>query len=194
MDKRTLLVGVASFLLIAAVAVGTILFSRSASFNGTTYGKPYPSAPEIVLTRDNGISFRLSEMRGKVVLVFFGYTNCPDECPLTMAKLKQTFDLLGAQSADAQVLFVTTDPVRDGPDVLKRFTAQFNPAFIGLSGSLEEMQKVWGDYGVLVEDAGATHSNRVYVIDRNGMLRLTFPYEMEPDAMASDVEKLLSEK
>ena len=194
MDRKTLLVGIAAFLLIVLVAVGTLLFSKTASFHGTTYGEPYPAAPEIALTQGNGSSFQLSGMRGKVVLVFFGYTNCPDECPLTMAKLKQTFTLLGAQSTDAQVLFITTDPIRDNADVLQKYTAQFNSTFIGLTGTLEQMQKVWNGYGVVAENGGATHSNRVYVVDRNGMLRLTFPYEMEPDAMASDIKILLSEK
>ena len=92
MNKRILLVGLASFLLVGAVAVGAFLFSKPASFRGTTYGEPYPLAQEIELTRANGNSFRLSEMRGKVVLLFFGYTSCPDVCPTTLAELKQALE------------------------------------------------------------------------------------------------------
>ena len=193
MQRRILLVGVLILALILTV-LAVVMFTNSPStFRGTVYNPPIPAA-NIALTDYNGHPFLSHDLRGKVVLVFFGYTNCPDECPLTMAKLKQTFDLLGSQGTDARVLLVTTDPARDNADALKKYLAQFNPAFMGLTGTPEELQNVWRDYGVAVMDAGATHSNRVYVIDRAGSLRLTFPYEMEPDAMASDLRILLGEK
>ena len=88
MNRKTLFVGLGPFLLILTVGMAVLLFSKPASFRGTTFGEPYPVAPEIALTRSDGTSFRLSELRGNVILVFFGYTSCPDVCPTTLAELK----------------------------------------------------------------------------------------------------------
>src|SRR6266511_4823944 len=111
MDRKTLLVGMITFLLIGVVAAGVFIFSKPASFRGTSYTEPYPVAPEIALTRADGSSFRLSEMRGNVVLLFFGYTSCPDVCPTTMAELKQALETLDENDTkQVRVLFVTVDP------------------------------------------------------------------------------------
>ena len=90
MDKRTLLVGLGSILLIGLIAVGTLLFGSTSDFRGTVYAEPYPPAPDFELSRASGVTYRLSENKGKVRLLFFGYTSCPDVCPTTMAELKQT--------------------------------------------------------------------------------------------------------
>lgn len=193
MERKSLIVGVSILTVMVTLIAGFIFTRKPAAFAGTVYTPPLDAA-NIALTDHNGQSFKSQDLRGKVMLVFFGYTNCPDECPLTLAKLKQTFDLLGAQSADAQVLLVTTDPARDTPQILKAYLANFNPSFLGLTGTPEELQKVYGDYGVAVLDGGETHSSRVYVVDRNGKLRVTFPSEMQPNEMASDLKILLGEK
>src|SRR5215211_4478411 len=148
MDRKTLLVGLILFLLIGIVAAGVFLFSKPASFRGTTYAEPYPVAPEIELTRANGTRFRLSETRGKVVALFFGYTSCPDVCPTTMAELKQALEKLGNKADQVQVLFVTVDPQRDTPERVQEYVNHFNPDFIGLSGLEADLAKVWNDYGV----------------------------------------------
>src|SRR5262245_31931792 len=116
MDRKTLLVGVALLVFISIVAAGVFLFSKPASFRGTTYTEPYPPAPEFNLTRANGSSFQLSETRGKVVMLFFGYTSCPDICPTTLAEFKQSLVQLGDKADEVQVLFVTVDPQRDTPE------------------------------------------------------------------------------
>ncbi|RPI89600.1 MAG: SCO family protein, partial [Chloroflexi bacterium] len=116
MDRKILLVGLASFLLIGAVAAGVFLFSKPASFRGTAYAEPYPVAPEIELRRADGSSFRLSEARGRIVMLFFGYTSCPDVCPTTMAELNQALEKLGESADQVEVLFVTVDPQRDTPE------------------------------------------------------------------------------
>jgi protein SCO1 len=188
-DRRTLWAGVAVVLLIAVAAL-IFLLRDSRQFNGVVIDPPLP-AEEIRLTDHNGQPFLLSDARGKIVLVFFGYTNCPDECPITMAKLRQVFDILGDDSRDIQVLLITTDPENDGPEQLKSYLANFHPAFLGLYGTPEELQTVWSEYGVVVMDGGETHSTRTYVIDRNGNLVMTFPYEMDAADMASDLKRLL---
>src|SRR5215510_7819539 len=117
MDRKTLLVGLGIWLLLMATAVGVLLFGKPDTFRGTTYGQPYPIASEIDLARSDGSRFRLSEMRGDVVLLFFGYTSCPDVCPTTMAELRQALSEFKEQDVKrVKVVFVTVDPDRDTPE------------------------------------------------------------------------------
>lgn len=202
MDRKTLLVGMLAFLLIGVVAAGVFIFSKPASFRGTSYTEPYPAAPEIALTRADGSSFRLSEMRGKVVMLFFGYTSCPDVCPTTLAEFKQALEELGAQSDQVQVLFVTVDPERDTPQRAQEYVDHFNPKFIGLSGSASELAKVWNDYGVFRETVKGTsaagylvnHTARVTLIDQHGDLRVSFGFDTPVKDMVHDLKLLLSKE
>jgi len=203
MDRRTFFVGLASFLLIGVVAVGVFLFSKPASFRGTMYAEPYPPAPEIELTRDNGASFKLSRMRGNIVLLFFGYTSCPDVCPTTMAELKQALEALHQNDAkQVKVLFVTVDPERDTPERVQEYVDHFNSDFIGLSGTESELADVWKDYGVFRENVEGTsaagylvnHTARVTLIDRNGNLRLSYAFDTPVDSIVHDLKLVLKEK
>jgi protein SCO1/2 len=203
MDRRILLVGLVSFLLIGAVAAGVFLFSRPEGFRGTMYAEPYPPAPEIELTRDSGASFRLHEMRGSTMLLFFGYTSCPDVCPTTLAELKQALEKLGEEDAKrVRVLFITVDPARDTPERVQEYVNHFNPDFIGLSGTESELAQVWKDYGVFrqnVEGNSAAgylvdHTARITLIDRNGNLRLSYAFDTPVDNIVHDLKLLLKEK
>jgi protein SCO1 len=200
MNSKTILVGLVSFLLIGAVAIGVFLFSNPASFRGTTYGEPYPVAQEIELTRANGSSFRLSEMRGKVVLLFFGYTSCPDVCPTTLAELDQALEKLGAQNAkQVQVLFVTVDPQRDTPEHVQEYVDHFNQDFIGLSGTESDLANVWNNYGVFretVEGSSAAgyivnHTARVTLIDQAGNMRVSFAFDTPVEDIVHDLKLFL---
>lgn len=199
MDRKTLLVGLMVFVLIGVVAAGVFLFSKPASFRGTTYGEPYPLAPDFALTQSGGNRFQLSEARGKVVALFFGYTSCPDVCPTTMAELKQALDKIGNQANQVQVLFVTVDPERDTPERVQEYVDHFNPDFIGLSGSESELAKVWSDYGVyreVVEGTSAAgdlvnHTARITLIDQQGNLRVSFPFDTPVEDIAHDLKLLL---
>lgn len=199
MDRKILLVGLISFLLIGAVGAGVFLFSEPASFRGTTYAEPYPVAPDFALTRANGNSFRLSERRGRIIVLFFGYTSCPDVCPTTMAELNQALEKLDDQAAQVQVLFVTVDPQRDTPERVQEYVDHFNPNFIGLSGSEAELAKVWNDYGVfreVVEGTSAAgylvnHTARVTLIDQQGNLRVSFPFDTPVEDIVHDLKLLL---
>ncbi len=178
-------------LAVLAIAAGVVAVTRKPSFHGSVIDPPAP-ASEIHLTDSNNQPFTLSSQRGKVVLLYFGFTNCTNECPLTMAKLKQTFDLLGNHADKVQVLMVTTDPTRDNPAQMKNYVTQFNPAFLGLTGTPDELQQVYKDYGVAVESNGETHTTFLYVIDQKGNFRLTFiGPEMSPQDLAEDVQTLL---
>ena len=203
MDRRILLVGLVCFLLVGVVAAGVFLFSKPAGFRGTMYAEPYPPAPEIELTRDTGNRLRLSEMRGNTVLLFFGYTSCPDVCPTTMAELKQALEKLGEEDAkQVQVLFVTVDPERDTPERVQEYVDHFNSNFIGLSGTESELADVWRDYGVFRETMEGTsaagylvnHTARVSMIDKDGNLRLSYAFNTPVDSIVHDLKLILNEK
>jgi protein SCO1/2 len=200
MDRKTLLVGLIAFLIVGAEAVGVFLFSKPDNFRGTTYAEPYPIAPEIELTRAAGKGFQLSQVRGKVVALFFGYTSCPDVCPTTMAELKQALEKLGTRSEQVQVLFVTVDPQRDTPERVQEYVDHFNPSFIGLSGSEPDLAKVWNEYGVFRQVVDGTsaagylvdHTARVTLIDQQGNLRVSFPFDTPVEDVVHDLNLLLS--
>jgi protein SCO1/2 len=190
-QRKTLWLGFALLAILVAV-VAILWITKKPSLHGAIIEPPFPAA-DIQLTDFSGRPFVLSSLRGKIVLIYFGYTNCPDECPLTMAHLKQAVDVLGSRGQDVQVAMVTTDPARDTPQVLKDWLGKFNPTFLGLWGTPDELAKVWKDYGVTVEENGETHSNFIYVIDRAGDLRETFLPDSLPADQAADVRILLGE-
>lgn len=203
MDRKILMVGLGSLLIVGVVAIGVILFGKPENFRGTTYVEPYPPASEFVLTRDDGTSFQLSEKRGDIVLLFFGYTSCPDVCPTTLAELNQALERLNEDDADrVQVVFVTVDPERDTPERAQEYVNHFNKSFTGLSGTEEELSKVWDDYGVfreIVEGESAAgylvnHTARVTLIDGDGNLRVSFGFDMPVDDIVHDLKLILKEK
>jgi protein SCO1/2 len=155
---------------------------------------PPLTAAEINLTDHNGQPFQLSSFRGKVVLVFFGFSHCVNECPATMAIIRQALETVGDASKDVEVVMVSTDPATDTPESMKEFMGRFNPKFLGLLGTPDELAKSWKDYGVTVLDGGETHSSFTYVVDKKGELRETFVPDATPDNVASDLKVLLAEK
>jgi protein SCO1/2 len=189
MQRKTMLLGVVIFAGLAILTAGFYL-TKKETFQGAVIDPPW-SAPEIRLTDHNGKSFSLSSERGKVVLLYFGYVNCPDECPLTMAHLKLARASLGDRAKDVQVVMVSTDPARDTPEALKNFMEYFDPSFRGLTGATTELEKVWKDYGVDVEDGGETHSTYLYLIDPVENVRETFLPSAEANDIAIDVNLLL---
>ena len=198
MNTKVVQVGLGLLVLIGVVIAVTIFIPKTETFRGTSYDPPVP-ASEIVLTQGDGSSFRLSEKRGDIVLLFFGYTSCPDVCPTTLSEMKRVMANLGANAERVQVVFVTVDPKRDTPQKLKEYVSIFNPTFVGLSGSFEELEKIWNDYGVFREEEqlpnSATgylvnHTARVYLIDRDGNLRLSYSYGTPTDDFVHDLKIL----
>jgi protein SCO1 len=192
MQHKAIWVGVVSVATVA-LAAAFWMVSHPPRLHGASIDPPLPAA-EIQLQDANGTDFSLNKQRGKVVLLYFGYTNCPDECPLTMAHLKLAVDQLGTEAGDVRVAMVTTDPQRDSAPALRTFLGKFDPDFIGLRGSPEQLAQVWKDYGVTVEDGGETHSFFVYVIDRRGNFRETFLPDSLPSDIAADLKLLLAEE
>jgi protein SCO1/2 len=198
MNTKVVQVGLGLIVLIGVIIAVTVFIPKTESFRGTLY-EPANPAPEIELTQGDGNSFRLSEKRGDVILLFFGYTSCPDVCPTTLSEMKRVMEALGADAERVQVVFVTVDPKRDTPEKLREYVSIFNPTFIGLSGSIEELEKVWSDYGVYREEEelpnSATgylvnHTARVYLIDRDGNLRLSYSYGTPTDDFVHDLKIL----
>lgn len=201
MDRKTIVVGVVSFVIVAFAAFLTIFLAKPASFRGTMYAEPYPAAPDISLTMANGETYRLGEGEGKITLLFFGYTYCPDVCPTTLAELKLAMDLLRDDADQVQVVFISVDPKRDTAETVQKYVQRFNPNFIGLSGTLEELEPIWNGFGVyreIVEGTSETnyiinHTARVTLVDQNGSMRLTYGFQTPPEDIAHDIEILLKQ-
>jgi len=190
MNRKLTTIGTA-ILAVLVLAAGILVATRKPSFRGTVIIPPAPAA-NITLTDSNGQPFSLSSQRGKIVLLYFGYTNCPDECPATMAKLKVTMGILGNLAQNVQVLMVTTDPARDNSTQMKKWMTGFYPTFLGLFGTPDQLRQAYNAYGVTVEDGGETHSTYLYIIDAKGNLRLTFDGpSMVPQDVADDVQTLM---
>ena len=193
MQRKTLLIGITAIVVFVAISAARMFIASNQSFRSEAIDPPAP-AVEISMTDQNGKPFRMSYLQGKVVLLYFGFVNCPEECPLTMAHLKLALEMLGDRAADVQVVMVSTDPIRDTPQAMKTFLGKFNPGFLGISGTSDELAKIWGDYGVEVLDGGETHSSFTYVIDRRGNQRLNFSPDSTPEDIVHDLNILLAEK
>ncbi len=156
-------------------------------------------ASDFQLTDHNGQVRTLKDFNGKLVVMFFGYTQCPDVCPTSMAELAQAKKLMGADGAKMQGVFVTVDPARDTADVLKAYMANFDPTFLALRGTPEQLATMAKDFKVYykkVEGKTPTsytmdHTAASYVYDTQGRLRLYTRYGSGAPALASDLQLLL---
>lgn len=158
-------------------------------------------ARDIPLTDHNGQKRSLQDFRGKVVVVFFGYTQCPDVCPTSMQELVEVKQMLGKDGDRLQGIFVTVDPERDKPEMLKAYMANFDPSFLALSGTPEQTAAVAKDFKIYYKKVdGKTptsytmdHSAGSYVYDTAGRLRVYNRYGSGAQALGSDVRALLQE-
>jgi protein SCO1/2 len=147
----------------------------------------------------NGDLRSLADFRGKVVVLFFGYTNCPDICPSIMAKLAGAIKNLGKDSNHVQVLFISVDPEHDTPALLKQYVSTFNPNFLGLSGDLEITRNIAKEFKIAFQkQTEATqdryvmeHSAGTYILDQKGKLRLYVNTDTNIDIISHDILELL---
>ncbi|HSC80115.1 MAG TPA: SCO family protein [Chitinolyticbacter sp.] len=141
----------------------------------------------------------LSDYRGKVVALFFGFTHCPDVCPTTMAELSAAMKQLGDKAADVQVLFVSVDPARDTPALLAQYVPAFDQRFVGLTGSETQVSAVAKQYKVVyqrqdqADGYSVDHTAGTYLLDRKGRLRVLENYGAGPDTLAHDLALLVEE-
>ena len=199
MVKRSLVIG--GVILVVAIGLGIFLgFLQEYAFNGVVYENPKP-APQIILDGSDDAQFNLKSLSDKIVLIFFGYTSCPDVCPSTLSDMKRVTKLLGDDADSVQVIFITVDPDRDTVEKLNSYLSLFDPKFLGLTGAISDLEKVWDEYGVYreVDTSSKTaagylvnHSSRLYLIDQKGRLFLTYGYGTSPESIAEDIEYLIS--
>lgn len=162
---------------------------------------PARMAPEIAQDAADGSAFRLSALRGKVVVLEFGFTHCAAVCPASLASLAAARQKLGAHSDRLQVVFISVDPERDTPARLKTYLAQFDKGFVGITGTPEQMAAIRKDYGITAtkHPAGSKtgyqmgHSSYLYFIDKKGMLRALMPFGRPADEIVHDVNVLAAE-
>ncbi len=184
----------------ALVVMAGFVYLNPYQLRGAVIEDPQP-APEISLPSSNGESFVLSQQQGRLVYLFFGYTSCPDVCPITLSEMKQLRTGLGDKADQVEFLFVTVDPQRDTVERLHTYLGAFDPQIIGLTGSMEELQSVWDAYGIVreVQDQGSaagylvSHSARTYLIDRQGRLRVSYAFGTLSQDIESDIRYLLKE-
>jgi protein SCO1/2 len=156
---------------------------------------------DFALTDDNNQHFELSSLRGKAVLVFFGYTSCPDVCPTTLSKLSSVYKKLGPDAARVKTLYITVDPSRDTPAALKEDLGDFDLDALGLTGTKPEIDKVVALFGASYEiiptpnsvmKYTVAHSTTLYALDPAGRTRILFPYEATVGDIVKGVKSILA--
>jgi protein SCO1/2 len=194
MNRRFALSALAASFLAAACTQSKPQFA-AIDLTGADYAKDFQ------LPDHNGQLRSLKDFKGKLVVLFFGYTQCPDVCPTTMAEIAEAKKLLGPDGDKLQALFVTIDPDRDTPALLKAYMANFDPTFLALRGSPEQLAAMAKDFKVYykkVEGKTPTsytmdHSAASFVYDTQGRLRLYTRYGSGPQVLASDLKLLLKQ-
>ena len=166
---------------------------KSSDVTGASFGRDF------ALTDASGKPRTLNDFRGKAVVVFFGYTQCPDVCPTTLATLAEAMKQLGPDADRVQVLFVTIDPARDTPALLNAYVPAFDSRFIGLYGDDDATQRVAREFKIIYQKQPGTtpdtytmdHSAGTYIFDPQGRLRLYVSYGQGPEVFAHDLRELL---
>ena len=186
-----LLVAMLAFALASCTPQGATF--QSSDVTGSTFGRDF-ALPDF-----NGKERTLADFRGKAVVVFFGYTQCPDVCPTTLAALAEAMKRLGPEADRVQVLFITVDPERDTPDLLFKYVPAFDPRFVGLRGDAEQTARTAKEFKILYQkQPGASpgsytmdHSAGTFIFDPQGRLRLYVGLAQGPDVFAHDLRELL---
>jgi len=171
---------------------------QPAVFNGQVIQSGAP-APAVALEGPGGKPVSLTDFEDKVVVMYFGYTSCPDVCPVTLSKLAKVKEILGEDGDDMQVVMVTVDPERDTADVLEKYMAHFDPTFIGLTGDPADINRIATVYGVYYEPEESTsalgylvnHTSTLMVVDKSGELKLIFPFDLTDEQVAADLARFV---
>lgn len=198
MQRKKVLI-IVTLMLGVLLLSGCNLFQQEYQYKGTLIDPPLP-VPDFELTTANNQSFHFSDVGDDIVLVYFGYTFCPDVCPLTLADVKKALSNFD-QRDKVTVLFVSVDPDRDTPDLVSEYATTFDPDFIGLSSDdYANIQQVMAPFGAYAEKetvsesaAGylVNHTARLYLVTPDGGLKLTYPFGFEPEDLRDDLEHLV---
>ncbi len=167
--------------------------SPKPTFHGTMLSAPRP-VPDFTLLDGDGRLRRFSEFRGKTLLVFFGYTRCPDVCPLTMQKLALAYRALGEPEA-LQVVMISVDPETDTPERIKRYVTGFHPRFVGLTGTPEQIAQVASAFFIYYQarDQLVDHTATISLVDPEGRFRAVYnEANLDPQTLAQDLRSILA--
>jgi len=182
-------------LLLLAAAAGA---TDAPALKAGVFSPPH-AAPDFELRGSDGAALKPSRYRGKVVALAFGFTSCPDVCPVTLGTLSEARKKLVAEGQDLQVVYVTVDPERDDVERMRTYLATFDPSFVGGTGTPDQLDTVRKAYGILAEKVttpagySVAHSSSIYLIDREGKLRALMPYGHPADDFVHDVKILLAQ-
>ncbi len=186
-----------SIIVTILVLIAGVYFLRPHTFHGTVIQSPEPSYDFTLTSVDGDVS--LSDFRGKIVLIYFGYTFCPDICPGTLGNVAQALRNMGTQADDVQLIMVSLDPERDTPEKLAEYMGHFHPSFIGVTGSKEKLDEVAALYGIFYQKAEGSdatgylidHTATLMVLDREGYLKLVFPFGVTAEEIADDLKYMI---
>jgi protein SCO1/2 len=180
--------------IVAAIALPRL---KPYAFYGTVLQSP-DKAPNFELESVNG-TVSLDDFQGQIVLLYFGYTFCPDVCPATLAEVAKAMDILGKKAKDVQLIMVSVDPGRDTPEMLRDYVTHFHPSFLGVTGSEDDIAALATLYGIFYEKHEGTeatgylvdHTATVMVVDQEGYLKLIFPFGAPAEEIAEDLAFML---
>jgi protein SCO1/2 len=182
-----------ALLLVAAAGAASTPALKAGVFD------PPRQAPDFSLASSTGHELKISDYRGKVVLLAFGFISCTEVCPTTLNTFAVARRKLQSAAADVQVVYITVDPQRDVPARLAKYLGSFDPTFVGGTGTQEQLATVRRNYGISAEkksignDYTYAHSSFTYLIDRTGRIRALMPYGHSPDDYVNDLTILLKE-
>lgn len=179
------------------LAFGQLARIADPDFNGTPYPDA-PDAPDFALVDHTGETTRLSDFEGKAIFLFFGFTRCPDVCPLTLAKLSRLLEAEGLSPEQVRILLVTVDPEHDTPERLATYLSGFGPWVTGLTGDEDTIRGILADYGVHATpthgshgETAIAHTTQVFGIDRAGRLRVLMHPEERDEIVTADIRALV---
>ena len=189
-----------SYLVFAVLLLTSVLVSKSAAHNNSEPLKKDFSGGDFTLKSAAG-PLSLKDLRGSVILIFFGYTGCPTVCPISLATIANVYTKMSqAGIQETRALFISLDPERDNLELLERYTKYFHPNIIGLTDEISVLKKVAEKYGVkykktLVPDSTLgyviSHSSDIILVDRDGVLRMTVPHDIDADHLLKQLKLLL---
>lgn len=198
--RSWLTLGLAALTVGMLAVVGFLLLQPSPPvFNGGII-EPATALPPLDVQRASGGRFSTDATRDRISLFFFGYTTCPDVCPMTLAQVTQVRRLLGPDAGALDVYFVSVDPARDTPERLAAYTRAFDPSIVGLTGTPSELARVMVPFGAIAERRDVPnsavgylvdHSATITLVDQQSRIRLIYPPQATPAEMAADIQQLL---
>ncbi len=193
-------------LIVVILLIGVLLGVGLFEYFGpkTIYGAvitPPKPMPDFTLQSASG-PVSLSQFKGKIVILYFGYTFCPDLCPLTLSRLHQALTSLGSRASEIQVIFISVDWKRDTPEKVSKYARVFDPTFLGFTGTKAQIDAVTQDFGVFYElnsaDAdgyySVDHGSSVQVLNRDHGLTMLWPYDTQPEQIMSDLQVVMLNK